>query len=78
MFIEKKGELKKIKGEINAFKTGINSYEQYLQLKLNIDTTDNTIYISMNNLKNHTSYTVILEEIDNNNFKRKFSSIYFI
>lgn len=78
MFIGKKEELKKIKSEINAFQTGINYYEQYLQLKLNIDTTDNTIYISINNLKNHTSYKVILEEIDNNNFKRKFSSIYFI
>lgn len=80
LFIEKRGTIRKLKTEINSFKSGVNLYEQYLQLNLNFENKgkNTIIYISMKNIKNHTSYKIILEEIDNNNYIRKFSIIHFI
>lgn len=80
-FKEKKKIIKKFKREINAFKHGINMYEQYLQLQLSIDIKSedksSVFNITMKNLKNDIRYNIIFEEIDNN-YKRKCTNFYFV
>lgn len=68
VYKEKKTSLKRLKREINSFRTGVNMYERFLQLNMNIESNEiNTIInITMKNVKNHSDYKVILEENDNN------------
>ncbi|XP_060864906.1 arginyl-tRNA--protein transferase 1-like [Metopolophium dirhodum] len=68
VYKEKKTSLKKLKREINSFRTGVNMYERFLQLNMNIESNEiNTIInITMKNVKNHSDYKVIFEENENN------------
>ncbi|XP_015374744.1 PREDICTED: uncharacterized protein LOC107169504 [Diuraphis noxia] len=72
VYKEKKASIKKLKREINSFRTGVNMYERFLQLKMNIESNEiNTIInINMKNVKNNSDYKIIFEENDNN-FKGK-------
>lgn len=65
--LEKKRDIKKIKNDIKAFKTGINIYEKYLQLSMNISNEGlNTIItVTIRNSKRTANYNVILKETDN-------------
>jgi len=64
---EKKRSIKKIKKEIKAFKTGVNIYERYLQLSMNISNEGLNaviITVTIRNLRKATNYNVILKETD--------------
>ncbi|XP_022165732.1 uncharacterized protein LOC111030511 [Myzus persicae] len=68
VYKEKKASLKKLKREINSFRTGVNMYERFLQLNMNIECNEITtvINITMKNVKKNSGYQVIFEENDNN------------
>lgn len=76
LFIEKRGTIKKIKKEINSFTYGVQLYEQFLQLNINIVNKEkfNIINIILKSLNNDMSYKVILEEMESSNdLKSKFT-----
>lgn len=68
VYKEKKSSIKKLKREINSFRTGVNMYERFLQLSMNIESNEknDVINITMKNLNNHSDYKVVFEENDNN------------
>ncbi|KAL4097045.1 hypothetical protein QTP88_021883 [Uroleucon formosanum] len=68
VYKEKKASIKKLKREINSFRTGVNMYERFLMLNMNIEINEvNTIInITIKNVKNHSDYKVVFEENDNN------------
>ncbi|CAI6366951.1 unnamed protein product [Macrosiphum euphorbiae] len=70
VYKEKKTSLKKLKREINSFKAGVNMYERFLQLNMNIKTngTNTLIETTMKNVKNHSDYKVTFFEENENNF----------
>lgn len=65
--------LKKFKKEFKTFKTGVNIYEQFLQLSMNIknEGQNKVINLGLRNLNIHTNYNVIFEEHDDY-FKREW------
>lgn len=73
MITEKKEKIKKLKKEINCFKNGVKTYEQFLQLNLSVSGQNKTL-ITMKNLKNNPDFTVVFEENDND-FNRKCTII---
>lgn len=77
-FIEKKAKIKKLKRDINSFKSGVNMYKTFLQMDLNIENQENNaiINIALKNLNTHSNYNIILEENDKI-FKRKCIVIFF-
>lgn len=79
LFLEKKSSIKKLKREINSFRIGVNMYERFLQLSMNIESNEKNavIYITINNLNNHSDHKIVFEENDNN-FKRKYCITTFI
>uniref|UniRef100_A0A2S2NEH1 Kinetochore protein SPC25 n=1 Tax=Schizaphis graminum TaxID=13262 RepID=A0A2S2NEH1_SCHGA len=68
VYKEKKSSIKKLKREINSFRIGVNMYERFLQLSMNIESNEKNavIYITMKNLNNHSDYKIVFEENDNN------------
>ncbi|XP_026806403.1 uncharacterized protein LOC113549345 [Rhopalosiphum maidis] len=68
VYKEKKSSIKKLKREINSFRIGVNMYERFLQLSMNIESNEKNavIYIIMKNLKIHSDYKIVFEENDNN------------
>ncbi|XP_060852957.1 uncharacterized protein LOC132930872 [Rhopalosiphum padi] len=68
VYKEKKSSIKKLKREINSFRIGVNMYERFLQLSMNIESNEKNavIYITINNLNNHSDHKIVFEENDNN------------
>ncbi|XP_025412337.1 uncharacterized protein LOC112684847 [Sipha flava] len=62
---EKKGLVKKIKREINSFKSGVNMYEKFLQLSMSIENHESNSIIKIIMKNNPLYYNIILEENDN-------------
>lgn len=79
LILEKKASIKKLKREINSFRIGVNMYERFLQLSMNIESNEinSIIHITMKNVNNHSDYKIVFEENDNN-FKRKYCVTTFI
>lgn len=77
--LEKKASIKKIKREINSFRIGVNMYERFLQLSMNVESNEKNsiIHLTMKNVNNHSDYKIVFEENDNN-FKRKYYVTTFI
>lgn len=73
MITEKKEKIKKLRKEINLFKSGMKMYEQFLQLTISISCKDNML-ITIKNLKNNPNFTIVFEENDND-FRRKCTII---
>jgi len=71
---EKKESIKKVKREINAFITGVNKYEQFLKLSMNINNEElnAVINVIMKNSNDSTNYNIILEETGDDLLKRKW------
>jgi hypothetical protein len=63
--------VKKIKREINSFKSGVNMYEKFLQLSMSIENHESNSIIKIIMKNNPLDYNIILEENDND-FKRKY------
>lgn len=76
--VDKKATMKKHKREINAFKSGVNMYKNFLQMDMNIENQENNtiINITLKNLNTHSNYNIVLEENDKI-FKRKCKIIFF-
>lgn len=72
-FIEKIGNLKKLKRDIKSFKAGVGMYEEYLQLNMNIELQENNSVLINLALK---KYNVVLEENDND-FNCKYILVLF-
>ncbi|XP_025194598.1 uncharacterized protein LOC112594158 [Melanaphis sacchari] len=68
VYKEKKASIKKLKREINSFRIGVNMFERFLQLSMNIENNEKNavIYITMKNLNNPSDYKIVFEENDNN------------
>lgn len=68
VYKEKKASIKKLKREINSFRIGVNMYERFLQLSMNVESNEKNsiIHLTMKNVNNHSDYKIVFEENDNN------------
>ncbi|KAE9541207.1 hypothetical protein AGLY_004452 [Aphis glycines] len=68
VYKEKKASIKKLKREINSFRIGVNMYERFLQLSMNVESNEKNsiIHLTMKNVNNLSDYKIVFEENDNN------------
>ncbi|XP_050057803.1 reticulocyte-binding protein homolog 1-like [Aphis gossypii] len=68
VYKEKKASIKKLKREINSFRIGVNMYERFLQLSMNVESNEKNsiIHLTMKNANNLSDYKIVFEENDNN------------